>query len=210
MRGFTAGLLLLSAVTIFTAPPVSAACTLPNGTFDSDVSGWSNFADFDAGRGNPPGSNHVGPVPISNSGNSWSDCMLVAPGDAFTLEAEVLFPTGENANAAAQLGILYYSDATCSSFLSLEVAPGVSNSVQEVWLPTSAGSVVAPAGAQGARISLNVIAGPTQTANANWDNVLLSTQPVESVPVPMLDPSGLVLLAGVLALGGLVALRART
>lgn len=186
---------------------VRAVCpAAPNGTFTSDVSGWSNFATFSGAIGNPPGSNQVGPVAAAGSltcGDSLSMCLPVNAGDSCVLSAQAYVPIGQPTSGNGYLGYLYFSDAACATLLSSSATAAFPGTTQGSWISGTTAPLVVPAGAQSARIYLNVCAAPNTSMTINWDNVLSSAQqPAAPVaPTPVLDGKGLALLLVALLLG---------
>jgi hypothetical protein len=180
----------------------------PNGSFTTDVTGWSNFATWDGTLGHPVGSDRVGPVTAGGSmtcGNSMSSCLPVHAGDQCTLSAEAYIPAGQPANGETELSYMFYSDAGCNTFLSISSAPSVPGTQTGTWVPTTTGAVTIPVGAQSARISLNVCAPASTSMTANWDNVVSAG--LQQEPVPTLGSSALLVFGAILALAGLLALR---
>jgi hypothetical protein len=189
------------------AVPASAQCpAVPNGTFASDVSGWTNFATWDGSLGNPVGSDQVGPVNAGGSttcGDSLSACLPVTPGDNCTLSAQAYVPTGQPTSGLGELSYLFFSDGSCSTFLSQSSVASVPGSQQGTWVALNTGAVTIPAGAQSARVALNVCAAANTSMTVNWDNVVSAAQEA----IPTLGTKALVLFGALLALTGLVALR---
>jgi hypothetical protein len=190
------------------AAPASAQCpAVPNGTFTSDVSGWSNFATWDGTLGNPVGSDMVGPVNAGGSetcGDSLSSCLPVKPGDTCDLRAQAYVPPGQPTGGSGQVSYLFYSDAGCNTFLSQSPVANVAGSQQGTWVSLDTGAVTIPAGAVAARIALNVCAPPTTSMTINWDNVVSAAY---QQLIPTLSVGALVLFAALLAAVGLLALR---
>ena len=190
------------------AAPASGQCpAVPNGTFASDVSGWGNFATWDGSLGNPVGSDMVGPVNAGGSemcGDSLSSCLPVTAGDNCTLSAQAYVPTGQPTGGFGQLSYLFYSDGSCSTFLSASPVATVSGSQQGTWVSLNTGSVTIPVGAVAARVALNVCAPANTSMTINWDNVVSAAY---QAVIPMLSTKGLLLFGALLALAGFVALR---
>ena len=191
------------------AVPASGQCSaVPNGTFASDVSGWYNFATWDGSLGNPVGSNMVGPVNAGGSmvcGTSLSSCLPVTPGNNCTLSAQAYVPPGQPTGGSGQLSYMFYSDAGCNTFLSQSLAANVLGSQQGTWVSLNTGQVTIPVGAVGARVALNVCAPANTSMTVNWDNVVSGAY---QELIPTLSTKGLLLFGALLALAGLVALRA--
>jgi hypothetical protein len=181
----------------------------PNGSFTTDVTGWSNFATWDGTLGNPVGSDRVGPITAGGSGmtcgNSLSSCLPVNAGNQCTLSAEAYVPVGQPTGGQGALSYLFYSDAGCSTFLSQSTVPSVPGTQQGTWVPLTTGAVTIPVGAQSARISLNVCAAANTSMTINWDNVVSAG--LQQEPVPTLGSSALLVFGAILALAGLLALR---
>ena len=209
MRTSFATVAVVAAVVVaFGAVPAHGQCpAAPNGSFTTDVTGWSNFATWDGALGNPVGSDLVGPITAGGSmscGNSLSSCLPVHAGDSCTLSAQAYVPTGQPTSGIGELSYLYYSDAGCSTFLSQSTVPSVPGTQQGTWVPLTTGAVTVPAGAQSARISLNVCAAANTSMSINWDNVV-SAGVQEAVPT--LGTGALLLLGAILGLAGILALR---
>ncbi len=191
------------------AAPAGAQCpTLPNGTFTSDVSGWTNYATWSGSLGNPPGSDQVGPVTAGGSelcGDSLSACLPVTPGNTCDLKAQAYVPNGQPTGGVGAVSYLFFSDGSCNTILSASAQATISGSQQGTWVSLDTGAIVIPNGAQSARVALNVCAPPNTSMTINWDNVV-SAAFVE--PISTLGGKGLVLFGALLALAALVALRA--
>jgi hypothetical protein len=184
-----------------------ATCpTLPNGTFDSDASGWSNFATFDGSDGDPAGSLQVGPVPANNCGDALSDCFPVLAGDQCVATAEGFVPTGQPTDGTTSLGIFFFSDASCATVIGGQSSAGLPSSTQDVWTPLTTGTAIAPAGAHSMRLFYNVCSPAATPLTSNVDNVV--SAPAGS-GVPALGPAWTVALAVLLAGAGALALGAR-
>ena len=191
------------------AGPASAQCpVVANGTFTSDVSGWSNFATWDGSLGNPVGSDKVGPVNAGGSmtcGDSLSTCVPVTAGANCTLSAQAYVPPGQPTNGNGDVSYVFFSDAGCTTVLSLSTQATIPGSQQGTWVSLSTGKVTVPAGAHSAQVALNVCAPPGTSMTINWDNVVSAAY---QELIPTLSTKGLLLFGALLALAGLVALRA--
>ena len=201
--------LALAVVVVVVCAPVAARANcpaVPNGTFDTNITGWTNFGVWDGTLGDPPGSDQVGPVTaggLTTYGDALSTCLLVTPGDRCNLTAEAYVPVGQPTSGSGQLGYIYFSDAGCSTPLSLSATADLTGTTQGTWLPLSTGPLTVPPGASSAKVALNVGAAPNTSMTINWDNVVSA----DLSPVPMLDPRGLLLLGAVLAVAGALVLR---
>jgi len=191
------------------AVPAGAQCpSVPNGTFDADVSGWANFATWNGSLGDPVGSDQVGPVNAGGGGftcgDSLSSCLPVNAGDRCDLTAQAYVPAGQPAGGSGELSYFFYSDGSCSSFLSASAVATVPGSQQGSWVALDTGQVTIPAGAHSARIILNVCAPANTSMTVDWDNVVSAAY---RAAVPALGPRALLLFGALLALAGLAALR---
>jgi hypothetical protein len=204
----TMALAVLAAV-VFGPASVRGQCpAVPNGTFATDVSGWGNYATWDGSLGNPVGSDQVGPVNaggLETCGDSLSSCLPVTAGDTCTLSAQAYVPNGQPTGGVGQLSYLFYSDGSCSAFLSASPAASVPGTQQGSWVSLNTGNVTIPAGAHSARVALNVCAPANTSMTVNWDNVVSAGA---QALIPTLSPGAMLLFAALLALAGLVALRA--
>lgn len=189
---------------------LSATCpAAPNGTFDTDVSGWSNYSVWASSLGNPPGSNQVGPITASASttcGDAVSDCLPIAPGDECILSADGYFAPGQPTSGLSQLAYLYWSNAGCTGAPVAVSAPAtLPASTQGAWTAMKTGIFTAPAGVYSVEITYNVCAQAGTSVTSYFDNITSSPAPV--VQIPALSPLTTFLLLLALALAGIVALR---
>ncbi len=191
------------------AVPASGQCpAVANGTFLSDVSGWGNYATWDGALGNPVGSDMVGPVNAGGSemcGDSLSTCVPVTAGASCAMTAQAYVPPGQPTGGAGYLSYLFYSDAGCNTFLSQSPVATIQGSQQGTWVSLNTGQVTIPVGAVAARVALNVCAPANTSMTINWDNVISGAY---RELIPTLSAKGLLLFAALLALVGLLALRA--
>ncbi len=210
MRRSHAVAVLAVGVAVLIVPVVAhGVCpAVPNGTFTSDISGWSNYATFNGSIGNPVGSDQVGPVTGTGGGttcgNSLSNCLPVSAGDSCTLSAQAFVPNGQPTSGFGELSFVFYSDPACSSFLSFSTMPQIQGTTQGTWTSLTTGPVTIPVGAQSARISLNVCATGTTSMTIDWDNVV-SEAPASAIPT--LGWTALAALGALLALAGVLVLR---
>jgi len=150
-----------------------ATCpTVPNGTFDSNGAGWSNYAIYDSFDGQPAGSLQVGPVGAGSCGDALSDCLPIAAGDDCLLTAEGFVHTAAPTDGWSYLDLFYYSDPGCSDFLSLSSSAALSSVTQGFWTAMTTGDSVAPATAQSMKIGYNVCSG-SAPLTSNVDNIVL-------------------------------------
>jgi len=170
---------LVVVVVLAGARVLSATCpTAPNGSFDTNTSGWNNYSAFASSLGDPPGSDEVGPVTANTSttcGDAYSDCLPIAPGDECTLSAEGHFEYGSPTNATSFLEYLYFSDNSCASLLNLSSPATLSSSTQGVWAPMVDRLVTAPATAHSVRLVYNLCAQPGTSVTSYFDNVVSET-----------------------------------
>ncbi len=163
--------------------PAHAACQLTNGTFDTNITGWSGGASaFNGAVGNPAGSAEVGPLVSANICQGFVQCIPMAAGDVCSLSAEVFIPVGQPSNGNETIQYTYFSDPLCATAIGFSPIPSVPGSIQGTWQGINLPATVAPPGTQSAQIVLNLCTGATGGLTGNWDNVVSRAPAVVSVP----------------------------
>ena len=156
---------------------------LTNTRFDTDVSGWPagnkstvewDPLDFEAS----PSSGSALVTNVSDtSGDSVGprQCAVGIAGDVtYEVGAEVYIPGAQSETGWADLLVQWYSDAGCTTQISLESTSRVLSSTADTWLPVS-GWLVAPAGSQSAYVRLSVRKQQaTGSLAAHFDNVVFA------------------------------------
>ncbi|MBS0591588.1 MAG: hypothetical protein JSR65_13250 [Proteobacteria bacterium] len=201
----------------------SAQNLLANGTFDTNIAGWTaTYANWDSthdANNNP----HSGALQIvatsqsSNGGLSSSQCVPVTAGQSYTLSAQIILPAAfSTVPGNASLTVFWSANPTCApsytgQFSTTPVVwPGPVGNLNglDTWYGVSA-SQMAPPGTQSALVDLISYAQTTGGAfTADFDNVVF--QPATTaVPAPAMGPFALALCA-LLMLAGAIGYRMRT
>jgi hypothetical protein len=192
---------------------------LVNPNFDTGTTGWNTFQGmiFDPTR-DSTSSATSGSGQQASTGpfcNHTSQCVDIVPGATYSLTGSLLFPAGVGVNDGPGTAAIFmgFYDAACSSnSFNLVGAPPITDvpnsGTKEAWNPESQ-TGTAPFTALSAFIDLEVCQQVDQTnVTANFDTLDFHlSAPAPSAAVPALGKAGAILLAGLLAAIGLVAIR---
>lgn len=165
----------------FVSSSAGATCTVPNGTFDTDVSGWTN-ATFDGAVGNPPGSTVQSPRVANTCIPAFSLCIPFATGESCSFTAQVFFATGQPTDGNGLIRYSFFSDTLCTALLSDSTTATTSSSNQNSWISLATGPVVAPPGAQSAEAIVAVCSGPSGGLVGRFDNAVSSSPSGPALP----------------------------
>ena len=202
--------------TLFLCSLAAHAQSIPNGTFDSDLSGWTlpNPPDttitWDA-FGNPGGSMRIGSnwsPPGSTSFGVRTTACLDLPAGAYTLSADVFAEAMVNGISRCLLNVTHYSLPNCA-----ESNPGGSPSELSPsgsWQHLAVDFDVFEPVTSSWRFTLVMERYPSEEPSlCYFDNVRLLGPPVQTVEVPTLNGTALFAYGSVLAAAALMALRRR-
>ncbi len=187
------------ALGLWTAPPVLAQNLIVNPNFDDalGISGWLETGTWspDDWQGNP-GS---GSLQITNSFSGSAvllarQCVPIVAGNSYRVEGRVRAAPGQFAGSTdAALTIGWWTSSNCASGNSPEtVLVGIASETGG-WERIGPKTVVAPAGAAGANVRLQVLKGDgSGSFTANFDAI--------SLPEPSEAPTALVAIAVIMGL----------
>jgi hypothetical protein len=222
LAGITASALggLLALLLGLAASPVQAGNLVVNPGFDTDVNGWTvNNAAWDGTR-DAAGSASSGSARSfrflagpNNCLDTISQCVTgLNGGTRYDFGGTILIPTSFNQTTGGQgsIGVQWYADTCGSALLGTDFGPIVDSTANaDVWTPSSASGVTAPAGTTSALlIGRNCVLG-VGNVEMFFDDMLFQPSPAFIVAVPTLDRGGLALLVALFAGVGLLALRRR-
>jgi hypothetical protein len=109
-------------------------------------------------------------------------CAPVTAGLAYDLRASIYVPSGQNRTGTARLRLVWHQQPICNGLTTgtSEVVGAVTTSTTDQWLPVEGTGLVAPGGAQGAMVVLEIEKLPQLggTLVANFDAVELMPEPV--------------------------------
>lgn len=200
-------------VCLVVAAPM-AAQTIPNGTFDDDLSGWDvpPFPDTVIAWdffGNPEGSMRIEsswnpPPTVVGIPVLTSDCFDLPVGN-YSLEVDYFGQSLSGGGALCALEYYRYVGAGCPwSPSGGSSTDGTSGS----WRSLTVGFDVFDGVARSWRIGLSMVKAPgAETAVCHFDNLRLIGPPPSTLEIPTLGDVGLLLVAALLAGVGVVALR---
>lgn len=195
----TASLFGALALALSTAPPVSAQNLVVNPNFDNalGISAW-----LETGTWSPDdweGSPGSGSLQITNSFSSSAvllarQCVQIVAGNTYQVEGRVRAAPGQfEGSTDAALTIGWWTSSNCASGNTLgTVLVGIASETG-AWERIGPTTVVAPAGAAGANVRLQVLKGDgSGSFTANFDAV--------SLPEPSEAPAALVAIAVITSL----------
>lgn len=174
---------LLAWAALGAVAPASAQNLLGNAAFDGSLASWANYGSAvpaDGGRvyaafpddalgvaGSGSVQLTLGLAATAGTQVGIAQCVPVAAGQNYNYGARLKQPSGQgtSGDARTMIDIVFYSDGACATSLNLGEGLGVGVGVayplsDETWravpgtVPTSGGSVVAPAGAASAQFRL--------------------------------------------------------
>ncbi len=171
------------ALVVVALPGVTglSAQSVSNGTFDSDVAGWTAalkstvaWDALDAEAGSSSGSALVtNQSDTSNDSSGATQCIEGLVGEAiYRFSSEIRIPGGQSETGRAHLLIQWYG-GSCGGQQSGNpiTTSGVSTSAPDTWT-TDRGTAVAPEGTQSAQLRLSVWKDQaTGSLSAHFDNV---------------------------------------
>jgi hypothetical protein len=135
----------------------AATNLIANGTFDSDVVGWTvSNANFDltfaGGFGNPAGAARATANTFPAATSSIAQCVAVSPSTSYDASADALVPsTNVPGDTSARFDVVFFSDGACTASIStFSTSTWATN---DAWV-TKQMTVQAPANAVRALVSL--------------------------------------------------------
>lgn len=204
-------ILVLIAALVTSAGPAEAAELLPNGRFDTDISGWElpTVADTTVSwqaDGLPGGSLRIESSLDAPPGTPIfvrSPCIPLVSGADYSRYADVRAESTPPGAGACNFDIYFYGDVGCTE---PELAYTFSDAGPDgVWTPISSGpsAIFGPA----VRIVLFMRRFPSDVSVCSYDNVSFLGPRPSPLEIPTLGRAMLAALAVALAAAGIRALR---
>ncbi len=204
-------ILVLIAALVTSAGPAEAAELLPNGRFDTDISGWElpTVADTTVSwqaDGLPGGSLRIESSLVAPAGTPIfvrSPCIPIESGADYSRYADVRAESTPPGAGACNFDVFSYGDDSCTE-------PHISNTFSDagpdgVWTPIEGGpsALFPPA----VRIVLWMRRFPSDVSVCSYDNVSFLGPRPSPLEIPTLGRAMLAALAVALAAAGILALR---
>ena len=154
---------------------------LSNTQFDTDVNGWTapltatiHWDPLDAGASLTSGSAVVTNISDTVGDSTGARQCTGGVSEAITYQvgAEIYIPGSQTETGRADILVQWYSDISCTNFISTANTSSVSTATPDAWLQVS-GFLQAPTGSQSARIRLSVRKEEDSgSLAAHFDNVI--------------------------------------
>jgi hypothetical protein len=172
------------------SPTARSATELPfTDGFDTSVFGWVStvgnvtveWSDLDvAGSASSGSARLVNQRPDGSSGPvEWMlDCFKVSAGTPYTIGASILIPSGQTTSGVAQVVASWYASGSCTRATLLEWGRSPDIRIAGTWFRVEDSALVAPPGAEGARIGMLLFKnGATGALAAHFDDLMLAPEP---------------------------------
>jgi hypothetical protein len=162
-----------------------------NGTFNGDISNWTDGVGqgsfiFDPLNYVGPGGSGSGLMTVTSTGSMWTgnatQCITgVSDIEVYDWGARVYIPSGHSTTGDAYIQLVWYASTDCSGTY-LAAAPftnQIPHTMTDVWAPTRQDDQTPPATAQSARIVLSLSKdSAAQPLSAHFDGVFFGPDPI--------------------------------
>jgi hypothetical protein len=172
---------VLAGAAFATALPSTAANILNNGSFGSDLGGWtaSGPVQWSPDGATTPGSVRIGGNPGIVGALTLSQCVAVAAGGDYDLGAAALLPYSSESEGGVSVRVTWHDGAACSGEpLGITPALDFPPVAPQDWTRRSLGRLRAPGGA----VSASVLVVPWSSGTASAFSAFLDD--VELAPSP--------------------------